>query len=412
MRYPNRKEVEFNGLALNIMKNHYKQIDKENLKIIKEYDEEQLAKGNSEGTRKNRIYFLMLLAREINKLFNSLTKKDINKWLASKDLADTTRNHYIEQLHHFFKWMQKEGEVKHLKQIPVESPVKSSELWSEQEIKKLIETCNNSRDKCMVMMLWDLSIERKIIRNLNVGDIENINGTIYVNCNGKRRGRRKTRRLQAISSSPYIVRYLEDHPNKNNPNAPFFISFSGNSYGQRVSYNFAYDTLKLLARRAGITKKIKTHLVRHSSLTDLYKRGFKGVEFRQHAGWNSSNMESTYVNLSTEEMGAKREAVLNGKEYKPKDLSPVETTPKECPRCGESNSWDAKHCKRCWFTMDIGVSQKEILILELLKSPLYKDEMKHARENGETLDIESIAESFKDILRAMYNPKRKKIQPK
>jgi ribosomal protein S27AE len=259
-------------------------------------------------------------------------------------------------------------------------------------------------------MLWDLSIERKIVRNLNVGDIENVGGTIYVNCNGKKRGRRKTRRLQAIDSSPYIVRYLEDHPYKNQPDKPFFISFSGNSFGQRVSYNFAYDTLKLLARRAGITKKIRTHLVRHSSLTNLYRRGFTGVEFRQFAGWNNPNMEQTYVNLSTEEVGAKREAVLNGREYKPKELSPIETTPRKCPRCGESNSWDAKHCKRCWFTLDISVSQKEAMVLELLKSQLYKDELKYAQGNGEALDIESMAEAFKELLMATYNPKRKKVK--
>ena len=410
MKYPNREEVEFNGLKLNILENHYRQIDAENLKIIQEYDEEQLAKGNAKGTRINRIKFLLLLAREVKQPFDSLTKKDINKWLALKELTDATRNSYIEQLHHFFKWIGREEEVKHLKQMPVETPVQPKDLWTEQEIKKLISVCTNSRDKCMVMMLWDLSIERKIIRNLNVGDIENVGGTIYVNCNGKKRGRRKTRRLQAIDSSPYIVRWLEDHPYKNNPDAPFFISFSGNSFGERVSYNFAYDALKLLARRANFNKKIRTHLVRHSSLTHLYKRGYRGVEFRQHAGWNSAQMEQTYVNLSSEETGRKREAVLNGKEYKPKEIPPIETSPKVCPRCGEDNSWDAKHCSKCWYTLDIGVSQKEVMVLELLKSTLYKDEMKYAKENGETLDIETMAEAFKDLLMGTYHLKRKKIK--
>jgi hypothetical protein len=121
-------------------------------------------------------------------------------------------------------------------------------------------------------------------------------------------------------------------------------------------------------------------------------------------------MEQTYVNLSSEETGAKREAVLNGREYKPKEIPPIETTPKECPRCGQENPWDSKHCGRCWFTLDIGVSQKEAMVLELLKSPLYKDEMKHAKENGEAIDIESMVEAFKELLMASYNSKRKKIK--
>jgi len=392
------------------MENHYKQVDSKNIKFIRDYDEEQLANGRAEGTRNNRIKFLLLLARETKQPFDSLSKKDINKWLAQKELADTTRNSYIEQLQHFFKFMKREEEIKHLKQTPVETSVKPEDLWTESEIKKLVEVCNNTRDKCMVMMLWDLSIERKIIRTLNVGDIKNIGGTIYVDCNGKRRGRKKTRRLQAIDSSPYIVKYLEDHPYKNQEDKPFFISFSGNSYGKRVSYNFAYDTLQLLKRRAGINKNIRTHLMRHSSLTNLYRRGFRGVAFRNHAGWNSAQMEQTYVNLSCEETGAERKAILKGEQPKKKVLPPIETEPIVCPRCGESNSWDSKHCSRCWFTLDIGVSQKEIMVLELLKSPLYKDELKYAQEEGETIDIELMAESFKAVLSAMYNQKRKKIK--
>ena len=81
------------------------------MEVIKKYDKEQQANGNAEGTRKNRIYFLMFLARELKKPFDSVKKDDINDWLADKKLKATTRNSYIEQIKHFFKWMNREKMV-------------------------------------------------------------------------------------------------------------------------------------------------------------------------------------------------------------------------------------------------------------------------------------------------------------
>jgi len=403
--YPKRKSLIINDITLSIMIKDYNQLTKGHIESLRKYDMEQKAKGNSENTRINRLQFLMLFARETGKEFEDVTREDINEFLGRKKLTESTLNGYKEQTKHFFKWMGEEKMVTHLKQIPVDDFIDSKELWNEGEIKQLINTATHPRDKCLVAMLYDLAIERKTIHKLNIGDIENINSVVYITVTGKKRGSRRKRRLQCISSAPYVVNWLNCHPYKDNPDAPFFISFSGNSYGKRVTYGFAYEKLKFLAKETGIKKKIWTHLIRHSKLTDLHRKGFRGVAMQRYAGWVNGNMEQRYINLSTDEIDAERMAIEKGVEYKPPELKPSEMLGEPCPRCQHINVNEAKYCAKCWLPLNVEVSVKESMIIELMRSEFFKSMM----EMDGKVDVEKLSEEYDELLKESNKMGRKKI---
>ena len=399
-------KVEMNGLVLGLVNEQYDQLSKRQLETINEYDVEQKAKGNGFSTRKNRIQFLMLFARETGKEFDDITKKDINKFLARKETTPNTLNSYKSQIKHFFKWLGKEDMVKHLIQKRVEDIVESKALWTEEEIQKLIETATHPRDKCFVALLYDLAIERKAIVEMSIKDVEIIANTVYVTVTGKRRGGRTRRRLQCISSAPYLIDWLNCHPYKDNPEAPVFISLAENSYGQRVHYNFTYQRLQWLAKKAGMKKKIRPHLIRHSKLTDLYRKGFNGIALQRYAGWVNGNMEQRYINLTAEEMDKEREAIERGVEYKPPEAKPSEMLAINCPRCKHVNKQDAKYCEQCWLPLNVEISTRETLIIELLRSKFYKSMVEL---DGRELDIEALAEEYDKLLKEAGRKGRKKI---
>jgi integrase/recombinase XerD len=281
--------------------------------IIREYETLEKANGNTERSRANRIRFLQFFSRTVGKPLDEVTEQDILNFLG-RDIKQGTRNNYIENLKHFYTWLDRRDLVKHLKQRPVDDFIDSKDLLTEQEVQTVIDACYNPRDKCLVALLFDLAIERKCIPALNIGDVEVNGDKVFVVVQGKRRGNRSKRRLRCINSTPYVIDWLKNHPFKNNPEAPLFFSFSCNSYGKRVSYGYPYETLKLLAKRAGLQKKVWTHLVRHSKLTDLYRKGFRGVQLQRYAGWTNSNMEQRYVNLAPEEMDEMRITAEKGGE--------------------------------------------------------------------------------------------------
>lgn len=367
MKYKGRIELEFNGLKLKVKEEDYKKLTKQQINTITTFDQEAKVKGNSLATRKNEILLLMLLARFVKKSFEQMTKKDIDNFLC-RDLKESTRNWYKEVIKNFFTTLNKADIVKHLKSVEVADLIESKDLWTEEEIIKLIDVAHEPRDKCLVAMLFDFAIERKCIRNLNIEDIDIQPSGIYVSVTGKKRGNRQKRTLQALSSAPYIKSWLDNHPNKNDPTAPFFISFSGNSFGRRVSYNFAYDTLQVLRRRAKINKPIWTHLIRHSKITDLYKKGFRGVSLQQYAGWVNSNMEQRYVNLSPQEMFDQRKAAENGDVFEPTVVKKSILLSLKCDRCGELNESTNNYCKRCWFPLKRQVAQNETALLDIIRS--------------------------------------------
>jgi len=413
-RYKGKCKLDFNSLDINIGIKRKTLLQKGQLSAIKKYDLHLKRTRRSDETRKNRILLLIQIAIFNKKNFDKVTKEDIGKFVDSlqkRKLKNSTQNHYVTILKHFFKWLGKDKIVEDLYTVPTESPVQADDLWSTEEVKTLIATATNYRDKALVAMLFDLAIERKALIGINLGDIRIIEpDDVYITIRGKRRGKVITRRMKCLLSTYYVKTWYKNHPLRGDPTAPFFVSFSANNPDKRLHPNFTYDKLQYLAKKAGIDKKIHPHLLRHSKLTDLYRKGYRGIELAKFAGWSSTLMEARYVNLAPEEMDAKREEIELGSK-KPKPLpQPSQLAPIECPRCKTKNSATDHYCEKCWFPLGQDEFTVEERILQLLRSQLYKD-LKEQVKDGETMpDVELMAESYDEMVMESNNPGRKKVE--
>jgi site-specific recombinase XerD len=138
MNTNNRKSFIINDIRYSMTPELYRQIPKANLRVITEYDALQKANGNTVRSRENRVRFLLYFSRETGKLFSKITKQNIISFLG-KDIGDGTRNSYVEQVKHFFKWFGKEELVKDFKQKQAEDFLDSKELLTDKEIYAIIE---------------------------------------------------------------------------------------------------------------------------------------------------------------------------------------------------------------------------------------------------------------------------------
>ncbi|MEM2613605.1 MAG: hypothetical protein QXO15_05170 [Nitrososphaerota archaeon] len=60
---------------------------------------------------------------------------------------------------------------------------------------------------------------------------------------------------------------IYNHPLRENPDAPFWISIGTRNRNSPLTYGAVRTLLKLLARKAGIKKRVYPHLFRHSRAT-------------------------------------------------------------------------------------------------------------------------------------------------
>jgi len=108
----------------------------------------------------------------------------------------------------------------------------------------------------------------------------------------------ETRRVRVIASAPKLQQWIENHPLKEDPNAPLWVTIGTNSKNKVLNYATAKTVLKKLAKKAGIKKRIYPHLFRHSRATHLANH-LTEAQMNQYFGWvQGSKMASIYVHLS------------------------------------------------------------------------------------------------------------------
>ena len=82
-------------------------------------------------------------------------------------------------------------------------------------------------------------------------------------------GKTGPRRVRLIASVPALAQWLSVHPFRNDPNAPLWVGVGTVGRNEPLSYNGARAMLKRLVKKAGVNKRVYTHLMRHSRATEL-----------------------------------------------------------------------------------------------------------------------------------------------
>ncbi|MEM1785022.1 MAG: hypothetical protein QW805_02225, partial [Candidatus Bathyarchaeia archaeon] len=88
------------------------------------------------------------------------------------------------------------------------------------------------------------------------------------------------------------------HPNRDDPNAPLWISLAQNYYWHPLSYRHFRLIIKKLAEKAGVMKDVWPYLFRHTTLTRMAKV-LTEANLEKFAGWvHGSRMSVRYVHFS------------------------------------------------------------------------------------------------------------------
>ena len=331
-------------------------IGKENIRDIASFSEIKLAKGVSPGRTAKIIHCLRLLAKRLRKPFRQATKDDLIALVGNlerSDYAEHTKYDLKVMLKMFYKWLKGNDEyappeISWLKKSKKNLDHKLPEdLLTEDEVLRMTEAAINPRDKTLILVLYETGCRIGELLSLQMKNVNFDQYGAVLRVSGKT----GDRRVRIISSAPVLASWLNAHPRAKDPEAWLWFQYKNNKKTDKcLRHGTVYATLKKIAKRAGIQKKIYPHLFRHSRATALANK-LTEAQMKEHFGWvQGSEMAATYVHLSGRD--------VDNAFLKMHGLVPAENAQEDklklrsCQRCKEHNSPSSKFCTKCGLPLD------------------------------------------------------------
>jgi integrase len=269
--------------------------------------------------------------------------------IESSPLEEWTKYTYKIMLKKFLKTIGREDIAKYIKpRIKQRNKLKRSDLLTMKEIIDMIEATNNPMYKALIITMYEGGVRAGELLGMKVKDVIIKGNITLISVQGKT----GIRTIPLILATPYLQKYLEKRETKK-PDEPLWI----NQYGRPLEIRALEKSIREIAARVGITKKVYPHLFRHTRYTHLAPKLAEAI-LKKLFGWTlSSRMPSVYAHLVSEDVET---AML--KLYGIK--TDGDTLHILCPRCKEINIKDAKTCIKCGYNFIRDETEKWILLEE------------------------------------------------
>ncbi len=330
----------------------------DNARVLNDFNRALELQQLSKRTINNYLWKIYQFLLDKNKNASVITKQDLQDYIIQRreNSSQWTVNGDINGLRKFFDWFKQGNDL--FDGIKIRQPknyLPVDMLITPEDIKKMLSVCKSQRDRAIIMLLWDSGcrLNEVLTRNINHIQTDEHGATMIVN------GKTGMRKVRLIDSLPDVRLWLNQHPLKNNPDAPLFVTERRYNHKEakvveerRVEDRTVQNMLKTVGKLAGINKNVHPHALRHGRLTFFVKQGFLESELRILAGWEKeSNMPAIYVHLAGGDVDRKLLA-KNGLIKDNEDIIFKALRPGRCPRCGIDNPTDAKYCSTCGFVLD------------------------------------------------------------
>jgi site-specific recombinase XerD len=325
-------------------------ISESNKQDISAFNEYCFAEGLGVERVIKYTWTLKRLAEDIGKDFRTAKKQDIIKLVANveaRKISAWTKHDYRITLRKFFRWLRNKPNPQEVSWIKIGNGVKNhklpEELLTEKDVERLIKAARDVQIKALVAVLWEGGFRVGELLSLRIKhvELEERLGRLVVD------GKTGMRRVAILLSLPYLTRWLNLHPCKEDPSSPLWLQRNG----KPLNYPDVRNRLQDLARKAGIKKKVNPHGFRHARATFLSQH-FTEAQLSQYLGWiPGTKMAAVYVHLSGRDL---EEPLL--KLYglqKEETLEESRLKPVQCWKCKTVNPADAVVCVQCGMFLKV-----------------------------------------------------------
>lgn len=337
------------------------------------------------------------IAEEVGGLADSLEDQDaaenIVRWINQTYTNEYTNHDYRTALRVFgrrvsdgdeipdsIEWIPSGTSSSH---DPVPNP--SEMLKWEEDVLPMIEETRNARDAALIAVAFDAGARSGELQNLTVGDVSDAENGLRVFVDGKM-GQRS---VLLIPSVPYLQRWLSDHPDSNDGDAPLWSKLGK---PEELTYRRFRSIFDDVAQRAGVTKPVTPTNFRKSNASWLAEKGMNQAYIEDRQGRKrGSDATAHYV----ARFGGEAEdeyARMQGVEIDEEEQEPI--GPLECPRCGRDTPRHEPACVWC----NQAISHAGIQSLDEQQQEVRDALFRFAQEKPELIEDLKRARDFTDLL--------------
>lgn len=262
--------------------------------LRKRYIEDLRLKNFSAGTIHVYVQAVAKFARHFGRSPDELGPEQVREYLVhlvERGVSRSTCVVYRNALRHLYRdtlgrpdWLAEFPRPKRERKLPV--------VLSRDEVRRLFATVTNLKQKALFMVAYDAGLRLSEILNLRGEDIDSQRMVIRV-----RQGKGKKDRYARLT--PGLLELLREYWQAYRPES---FLFPGAHPNKRYDLATPGHLLKKVCRKAGITKRVSMHTLRHSFATHLLEAGTNLRLIQQLLGHDKIQTTSLYTHISMDEL--------------------------------------------------------------------------------------------------------------
>ena len=163
-------------------------------------------------------------------------------------------------------------------------------VLSQNEVQKMFDACQNLKHRVILALLYSAGLRVSELLNLKWQNIDR--SRMIINIIGA-----KGNKDRQVMLAPELIPLLENYYRAYKP---VQYVLNGQNPAQQLQYSerSVGNVVKQLAQKAGLTKRVYTHLMRHCSFTHMVENGTDIYLIQRLAGHSNAKTTAIYTHIS------------------------------------------------------------------------------------------------------------------
>jgi integrase/recombinase XerD len=211
-------------------------------------------------------------------------------YLQGKKSSASTLNVYACALKFLYRVTLGRAELAEKIPHPKRVAQRLPDVLTGSEVERLLYSIHSPKHRAIVMIAYGGGLRVSEVCALRIEDIDSLRMTIHI-----RQGKGKRDRFVMLAKRVLIA--LREYWRSERPERPFL--FPGDQAGRCISVSAVQKSLTRAALKAGLTKRVSPHVLRHSFATHLLESGTDLRVIQTLLGHSSISTTLRYTRVSS-----------------------------------------------------------------------------------------------------------------
>ena len=259
--------------------------------LLARYCQHIVGKGYCTGTLNNyRVAFRLFLTHHAPRLPLDLSREEIISYLASRvaeGISETYQNLLVNAIKFYYE--QVEGQPWQCYLLPrPKRPVLNPKVLAKEEVKALLQSTENLKHRAMLMLAYGLGLCLREVLSLTIADLDTRRKELCVHKGNPKKGRHMP------LPEPLLLLLRQQCQQCR----PVYFLFEGQCAGAPYSARSLQQVVQQAAARAGISRPITLHMLRHSYATHSVEAGTDIRIIQYMLGHSNSKTTGIYAHAA------------------------------------------------------------------------------------------------------------------